>query len=160
VVNAYVIIKLRNKGGKIMFLGTYNYKLDDKNRIRVPARFRTELGSNFYILVGANNSLYIMGEESISKMLEKLDSMPLSDIEGQKAKSDFLASIHSPEMDNQCRFILPQGLRKYAGIEKGIVFVGAVSKIEVWSQDVYENKNIFGKTSFEDNMDKLKDYGF
>lgn len=142
-----------------MFLGTYNFKLDDKNRIRVPAKFRADLGDNFYIIIGPNNSLYILGEDSISEMLEKMEFIPLSDIEGQKAKSTFLASIHSPEIDNQCRFILPQNLRSYAGIEKGVVFVGAISKIEVWSQESYDSKNIFGKTSFDESMEKLKRYG-
>lgn len=142
-----------------MFLGTYNYKLDDKNRIRIPAKFRIELTDTFYILPGANNCLYVMGENVVGDLLQKLDEIPLSDIKAQKAKSNFLAAICSPEVDAQGRFVLPIGLKSYANIEKGVYFVGSMDKIEIWSQDVYEEKNVFGETSFEDNMSIFKEYG-
>jgi MraZ protein len=143
-----------------VFLGTYNYKLDDKNRIRIPAKFRAVLSDNFFLLPGANNCLYVMGEEVVKTLLEKLETIPLSHLEAQKAKSNFLAAICSPEVDAQGRFTLPQGLKSYAAIGKGIYFVGAMDKIEIWSQETYEEKNIFGKTSFEENMSVFKGYGF
>jgi len=142
-----------------MFLGTYNYKLDDKNRIRIPAKFRIELTDTFFILPGANNCLYVMDERIVGALLEKLESIPLSDTEAQKAKSNFLAAISSPDVDAQGRFVLPIGLKTYADIEKGIYFVGSMDKIEIWSQEAYEQKNIFGKTSFEENMSVFKGYG-
>lgn len=143
-----------------MFLGTYNYKLDDKNRIRIPAKFRIELSDTFYILPGANNCLYVMSSDIIGSLLEKLDSIPLSDTQAQLAKSNFLAAISSPDVDAQGRFTLPAGLKNYASIEKGVYFVGSMDKIEIWSQETYEEKNIFGKTSFEENMQVFKGYGF
>ena len=42
------------------FNGRFNNRLDDKNRIRIPAKFTTELGEGYKLVFGPSESIYVM----------------------------------------------------------------------------------------------------
>ena len=54
-------------GGKkwwiYMFMGEYHYSIDDKGRLIIPAKFRSELGDKFIITRGIENCLFAYPEK-------------------------------------------------------------------------------------------------
>jgi MraZ protein len=52
-------------------------------------------------------------------------------------------------LDSQSRILLPQSLLEYAKIEKEVLILGALKKIEVWNPKVYEEYINQGKESYE-----------
>ena len=64
-------------------IGKYPAKLDDKNRLFVPAKLRNELGGTFYVTIGVNGGhrcLTVYTEESWRQLNEKYDQLPLAPI--------------------------------------------------------------------------------
>ncbi|HWT27276.1 MAG TPA: division/cell wall cluster transcriptional repressor MraZ, partial [Mobilitalea sp.] len=45
------------------------------------------------------------------------------------------------EADNQGRILIPAKLRESAALDKDVVFVGVLNKIEIWSKERWENNN-------------------
>ena len=116
-------------------IGKYPAKLDDKNRLFVPAKLRAELGSTFYVTIGVNSGhrcLTVYTEESWRQLNDKYDQLPLA----QKSGATSLLFIYATECspDKQFRFTLTQGLMDYAGISRDVVVVGRAGQAEIWDQ--------------------------
>ncbi len=61
-----------------MFIGEYRYNADAKGRISVPAKFRDELGENFFVTKGLDQSLFVFPESEWDAFQEKLKTLPLT----------------------------------------------------------------------------------
>lgn len=125
----------------MLFSGTYRQSLDDKNRIRVPAKIRQGLGAGYVLMRGYSGSLFVLPSETFKSISESLMSVKLSDVKGQMKVRKLLSTVIEPEEDSQGRFVLPQELKKLAGIEKRVVFVGMGNRIELWSEDSFDAFN-------------------
>jgi len=142
-----------------MFFGTYQNQLDDKNRMRIPAKLRAKLGEGYTIVYGAGGCLFVMPEDAFSKILLPLTKIPLSDLEAQEHARRILATVEQPEEDGQGRFVLPAHAKLYAGIDKKVVFLGVGERIEIWSEDQYSAKNMSDRQGFDIAVTQLARYG-
>ncbi len=123
-----------------MFKGLVEHQLDDKNRLRIPSKFRKELtgedGKRKYSFFrGMNNCICVMADEDLDDMLGSIAEEAIS--ESNQATALFFSSIHSAEEDGQGRVVLPTMLRRIAGIEKEIVTLGRGKRLEIWSAEKY-----------------------
>jgi MraZ protein len=50
----------------------------------------------------------------------------------------FLNGATMTELDSAGRLLIPQNLKEHAGLEKDIVLVSAVNKIEIWDKSKYQ----------------------
>lgn len=125
-----------------MLIGTYRHSVDAKNRMRMPSKFKGELGENFVITKGTSNNLFVFSAEQFSAVYEKLMALPLFDEEAQKPVRKFLSSAFESEEDGQGRVLLPKELIAHANITKNLVFVGVGNRVEIWAEEVWdENQN-------------------
>lgn len=116
-------------------IGKYPAKLDDKNRLFVPAKLRGELGSTFYVTIGVNcghRCLTVYTEEGWQRLTDKYDQLPLA----QKSGATSMLFVYATECnpDKQSRFTLTQGLMDYAGLGRDVVIVGRAGQAEIWDQ--------------------------
>lgn len=122
-----------------MFLvGTQQHALDDKNRIRLPAKYREEMGTNKYILMpGTDGCIFLYPESDKHKVIAAMADVDSPDpdvAELVRSLSEFAAKV---EADSQGRFMLPQDLMEICEINKNVRIVGAISKVEIWSEERY-----------------------
>jgi len=140
-----------------MFMGQFNHTIDPKNRLFVPAKFREELGESFVITAGLDGCLYICTKSDFEEFASKLAQLPFTR-ETRELERFFMANAAECEQDKQGRFIIPTNLRELAGITKDIVFVGVISKIEVWSKERFEHQS--PNASAEEIAEKMStEYG-
>ena len=121
-----------------MLIGTYRHSVDAKNRMRMPSKFKGELGENFVITKGTSNNLFVFSAEQFSAVYEKLMARPLFDEEAQKPVRKFLSSAFDAEEDAQGRILLPKELVKHASITKNVVFVGVGNRVEIWAEEIWD----------------------
>ena len=120
-------------------IGKYPAKMDDKNRLFVPAKLREELGSEFYVTLGFNGGhkcLTAYTTADWQTLSENYNRLPLA----QRSGPTSLIFINAIECapDKQFRFTLSQNLMTYAGIEKDVVIVGRAGQAEIWDASEYE----------------------
>ncbi len=119
-----------------MFFGEFNYSADEKNRIRIPSKLKTKLGSEYVLTKGTDSCLFVFKKSYFEdEFLNKLNSVPTFNVEGQKPIRLLLSSTYEPSEDAQGRFVLPGNLKDYALISKNIVFIGVGNRIEIWSEE-------------------------
>lgn len=140
-----------------MFYGQYNHCLDDKNRIIMPAKYREQLGSAFYItkeLWGKSDDekcLFVYSQESFEELESKLARMHASQSETRAMKRRFYSSVQKTEADKQGRAVISAELRAYAGLTKDIVLVGNDDHIEIWDKERW--------AAYDDCMQNLYESG-
>ncbi len=139
-----------------MFMGEFNHTLDEKGRIIIPSKYRDELGGSFVVTLGLDGCLFGYPMPEWEKFVEKLKGLP-GNKEGRQLQRYFLAGATSCDVDKQGRILIPTKLRETVGIEKDIVFVGVLDKIEIWSKDKWENSSDFG--SMDEAAEHMSQFG-
>ncbi len=143
-----------------MFMGTSYNSIDEKNRMIVPAKLRAGLGARCILTKGLDRCLYIYTWEDWDKQMNKIAQLPESDPKVRAFIRHFCANAAECEFDKQGRIIIPQELKTYAGIEKELVTMGAMSKIEVWSREIWDAPDNESKMENEDFAMSLAEYNF
>ena len=135
--------------------GSVSHQLDAKNRIRIPARFRSELGKEYYFVVGVNHCIAVYSKEALNERLEALKSIHNTDRERFRAKQYIQGTIEKVEEDGQGRTVLSAFFREYAGIKKDVITVGNGDYLEIWSK---EHREAFFKDMTPDVAFDLVDF--
>jgi len=123
-----------------MFMGEFNHSIDNKGRIIIPSKFREDLGDEFVITLGLDGCLFAYPANEWQTFVDKLKTLPGTK-EARQLQRYFMAGAASCETDKQGRILIPAKLRDSAALDKDIVFVGVLSKIEIWSKERWENNN-------------------
>ena len=119
-------------------IGKYPAKLDDKNRLFVPAKLRGELGSDFYVTLGVNcgrRCLTVYTAEDWDTLGKNYNARPIS--QRSAATSLICMNANQCNPDKQFRFSLSQFLLDYAGIGRDVMIVGRAGQAEIWSADEF-----------------------
>lgn len=118
----------------------FEHQLDDKNRLRIPSKFKKELtGENgersYSFFRGMNRCICVMADEDLDDLLSSVSEEAIS--ESNPASAMIFSSIFSAEEDAQGRVVLPLALKKMAGIQKDVVTIGRGKRLEIWAADKY-----------------------
>ncbi len=123
-----------------MFMGEYSHTIDPKGRVIVPSKFRELLGEEFVMTLGLDGCLYAYPNEEWLEFATQLKSLPGTK-EARQLQRYFMSGVISCEVDKQGRTLIPTKLREHAKIDKEVVLVGVLNKIEIWSKEVWEANN-------------------
>lgn len=117
--------------------GTYEHAIDAKGRLFIPARLREELGDTFYLAMGVDACLAVYPQSTWDRFTEKFSSLPMSQ---SKVMRPLFANAARCELDKQGRVVIPQKLRKYAGLERETVIIGVNDRAEIWSAEAWQRQ--------------------
>jgi len=142
-----------------MFRGQFTYSMDSKGRIAIPAKLRKHISADanetFVMTRGLSNciDLYPLDEwQKIEESLLNLNSFQPDDARFIRMFVQFAAE---DVMDGQSRIMIPSTLITYAKIEKEVLILGALKKIEVWNPKVYEEYLLQSPQTYEEIAAKV-----
>ncbi len=142
-----------------MLIGEYSHSMDAKGRVFIPAKFREELGENFIVTRGTEECLFVFSPEAWKEFAGKLQHIPVTDVESQKFLRLQFASATDCTPDKQGRILLPARLREHAKLNKDVVAIGVMSRVELWSKENWEKYNSYGSEEYEMALKKLSELG-
>ena len=127
-------------------IGKYSAKLDEKNRLFVPAKLRNELGEHFFVTLGVNcghRCLTVYTAADWETLGQNFNSLPIS----QRSAASSLIFMNATECspDKQFRFGLTQFLLDYGGISRDVMIVGRAGQAEIWDAEefaAFERENL------------------
>lgn len=136
------------------FIGEFEARLDAKGRFLLPSGFRKqipEVDAPFVLNRGFEKCLSLYTQESWAPLFEKLSQLNDFDPQVRQFKRYFLNGATQVELDTAGRLLLPKNLMEYAGLDKDIVLVSAIDKIEIWDKAKYQEFfDNFSPESFSD----------
>ena len=135
-----------------MFMGEYNHTVDAKGRLIVPSKFRELLGDEFVVTKGLDGCLFVYPNEEWQNIEEKFRNVPLTTKDARKFSRFFFAGAATCEVDKQGRILIPPVLREFADLQKDIVSVGVLNRIEIWSKDRWLDTNTY------EDMDEIAEH--
>jgi len=115
-----------------VFLGTYTPRLDEKGRLILPVKFRSELEAGLVITAGQERCLYVFPAARFEAEAAPYADAPVTDRENRHFSRIFFSSAADERPDRQGRITIPATLRDYAGLSRDCVVIGAHSRVEIW----------------------------
>ncbi len=139
----------------IGFLGEYEATLDAKGRFLLPAGFKKQLpeegAAHFIINRGFEKCLTLYPLQSWEPIFSEISKLNDFDPKVREFRRYFLNGATQLELDTAGRLLLPKNLTEHAGLEKDIVLVSAINKIEIWDKNKYKQFfETFTPQSFSD----------
>ena len=115
-----------------MIIGNYQYKIDDKGRVKLPQEYREELGKTLIITLGIDDTLEIRSKLVFNEWLEKLLSKGSFTKELRKIHRSILGNSFQVDLDNQGRVKIPRSHLKILGSNQ-VQLLGVGDKVEIMS---------------------------
>lgn len=123
------------------YFGLATTSMDSKNRITIPAKFRSKLPATsdgktlLYVMIGADfRHLDIFDSESGARRIEALTGQDGLPGEDQRKRQQFLAMVEQVEVDKQGRILLPKSHVGYAMLKSEVVVSGAGDHMQVYDE--------------------------
>lgn len=139
-----------------MFIGEFRHSLDDKGRLAIPVKFRGDLESGAIVTRGLDGCLYVYTAAEWQKLADKLAALPMSQSKARAFARLMLAGAMDVETDKQGRVVLPDYLRKYAGLKKDVVIAGLYNHLELWDEKAW---NAYKAKTEKDSGDIAEELG-
>ena len=127
-----------------MFIGEFEYRVDEKGRVPIPPKFRTdELKTEGAVLCpGMEKCITIYPLSEWKKLADSLTSGPIIPSKLRKLNRAFFATSFNVEIDGQGRIAVPSQLRQYAGINEDVVIAGTGIYLEMWSKELWQSEKV------------------
>ncbi|MEX2010676.1 MAG: division/cell wall cluster transcriptional repressor MraZ [Chloroflexota bacterium] len=116
-----------------MFTGEYRHSVDDKGRIAVPAKFRTQLEDGAVISRWLDACLAIHTRAGWDLLATKVSGLPITDSAARLFQRYVFAGAFEADLDRQGRVVVPAYLREWAGLQGEAVVVGSRDHAEIWA---------------------------
>ena len=126
------------------FLGEFECRLDAKGRMMIPVNLKKQLPEaereGLVINRGFEKHLVIYPRKQWDLMVEDLAKLNQFDEKNREFVMYFLRGAMDVYPDATGRILIPKKLLDYAGIGTDAVLAGNLSKIDLWAQNIYDEK--------------------
>ena len=143
-----------------MFLGEFEYKIDEKGRVPIPPKFRRELKEGVVLMPGVEKCIVIYPPAEWKKVAASLTSGSVTRSKMRRLNRVFFATAFSLNIDGQGRIALPAPLREYARIEDDeVVIAGTNTYLELWNKEQWESEKEVSQEQAWQIIESLEQHG-
>ena len=140
-----------------MVTGEYRYSLDEKGRMMIPAKIRTEIAGNVLVMTrGIDRCLWLFPPEEWTSISEKLlGSFSIFQKKARLIHRRIIAPAQETEIDRTGRITIPQTLRENADLKKDCIIIGMLKRLEVWDEEVYRSYSDINEDEFQEAAEEI-----
>ncbi len=129
-----------------MLIGEYTHSIDDKNRVSLPAKFRSEMGKKLVITPGLDNCLFVFTLKEWSTIESKLNTSSILQSDNRSFTRFMFGGAVEAEVDSIGRILVPDFLRDRASLKNKVVIIGVSNRVELWNEKAWgEYKKVVEK---------------
>ena len=140
-----------------MITGEYRASLDEKGRILIPSKIRSEIdGAGLVVTRGVDPCLWLFPTEEWKRIAGNLmDSTSLFQSRARMLQRRIIAPAQDTEFDRTGRINIPSSLREYAGLSKECIVLGIESYLEIWDEVAYRAYWEENEAEFQEAAEEL-----
>lgn len=142
-----------------MLTGEFNHNIDAKGRLIIPSKFREILGEDFVITKGLDGCLFLYPNNEWKTFEDKLRTLPLTNKSARTFARFFLGSVDDGGLDKQGRVLISSPLRAFAGLEKEVVLVGMLNRVEIWDKAKWDENNAVVEEDMDNIASQMEELG-
>jgi MraZ protein len=119
------------------FMGSFDHVLDDKGRTSLPRSFRIALEGEERpaYLTAKPLCLAVYPYDEFHRLRREYADLHIDSRE--RLERLHLGNAQEVAIDRQGRILIPPALRRHAGLQRDIVFMGVGARIEIWDRTRY-----------------------
>ena len=159
VKNGAKVAGLIRKKVNSLLTGEFNHSIDPKGRLIIPSKFREILGEDFVITKGLDGCLFLYPNNEWKIFEDKLRTLPLTNKNARTFTRFFLGSAVDGGLDKQGRVLISAALREFAGLEKDVVLVGVLDRVEIWDKAKWDENNAAVEEDMDEIASQMEDLG-
>jgi len=143
--------------------GEHSHSLDIKNRVVVPRKIQEQLSRDpagtmvAYLAAGQDGCLYLFSEQGFEHAQRELEGRVFAGKAQRAVLRLFFANTARVELDAAGRILLPEKLKKHAGIDKDVVVVGVKDRAEIWAKETWESYELRNQDLLQHIDEVLRD---
>src|SRR5690554_1211588 len=122
-----------------MFIGEYQYNLDDKGRLFIPNVYKNELDGKLVIVKGLEKCLYMYAQAEWEKLVTKITDLSFTKRSNRQFSRMFLSGAFQNNIDGKGRINIDKVLISHADLKKECILIGAGNRIEIWDQKTWND---------------------
>ena len=139
-----------------MLVGSFEHTVDEKNRLSIPSAWRKHLEKELYVTRGMEQCLFIFSSLQFNENIQKIQQLPFTDKNARFFMRIFSFGTSQPtELDKLGRILIPQSLKSFAEIDKEVLLIGMVTRIEVWNPKHWNTFYSQQEASFEEVAENI-----
>jgi len=123
------------------FKGSYEYSVDNKGRVNIPARLRKyvspEANDTFVVTRGYEQCLFVYPLDEWNKLEQSIRQLTTTNPKHRFFMRTLLERATECQLDGQSRITIPKELLQFASIENEVVILGVLERMEVWNPKIY-----------------------
>ena len=112
-----------------MLIGEYTHSIDDKNRVSLPAKFRSLMGKKIVIAPGLDQCLFAFTAKEWQRIATRLsENASMLSADMRSFTRYMFGGASEVEVDNIGRILVPDFLRERANLKSKVVMIGVQSR--------------------------------
>ncbi len=117
-----------------MFIGEYTHTVDEKSRISLPSKFKTELGKKVVVTRGLDNCLFLFTHKTWTDRSKELSKLGMMQADTRGFSRFMFSGAVEIDVDSTGSILIPDYLREFADLKSPVVFAGVHDRIEIWNE--------------------------
>ena len=146
-----------------MLIGEFTHTLDEKSRLSLPSKFRSEMGKSVVVAPGIDGCLFVFAAREWKKFTERLSRPDSSSSVLQSDNRNFnrliIGRAVETQIDSIGRILIPEHLCSHASLENKAVLLGLINRVEIWNADVWDKHRKSFEKKTEVMAEKLNSAG-
>ena len=143
-----------------MLMGEFHHNVDDKGRLIIPSKFRSELGESVIITRGLDKCIFVYSLKEWNKIIEKLSTLQFTKKNVRAFERAFIGGASTIEFDKQGRINITSPLVHYANIQKECVIIGVNERLEIWSLEEFNKYMMENEESLSEISEDIFDFNY
>lgn len=142
------------------FKNSYRYSVDHKGRINLPAKYRktnsSALCDSYVVTVGLEGCLSVYPMDEWGRLLERLRNLHSNKKDIRRYLRFLFSNASESQLDKQGRMTVPQELLNYAKIEKEVLIIRMIDRLELWNPEIFQSYLEKDEKSIEEIVEEIE----
>ena len=122
------------------FLGRYEYQMDEKGRVSLPSAYRHEAEGDRYVLLQWEKPYLTLFPGPVwIEVQQRLLEFRKRDKSAWNPVREIVSNAVDVAPDKQGRILVPSWLQEAASLDRSVLMIGNMDRIELWNPELYRN---------------------
>ena len=141
-----------------MFFGEYRHSIDDKGRLSIPFKMRSQCGEMVYVTRGNDGCLAMYTQEGWEEYYKELQALPQKKKDVRIYVRLITSRVRDCPFDKLGRINIPQTLRDEANLKKECVVIGVGDHVEIWDEEKWNEYYNVNMDNFDEIAESLEEF--
>jgi MraZ protein len=142
-----------------MLIGEYIHAIDEKNRVSLPAKFKSELGKKVVLAPGLDGSIFMFSVSEWEKISSKLAENSMLQADNRSFNRYMFGGAQEVEVDGSGRILIPDFLKSRGRLSGKIAIIGVQNRAEIWNERAWAKYKLGVEGQAETLAEKLGNVG-